>query len=84
MAKSFRSLRIESDRSSKRTIIGRTLGIEILQQEANETSLADSTVQVPYFMAEIIEEITIQARRSKFIDQASEYRLVSRYPTTAP
>ncbi|MGN6133999.1 MAG: magnesium chelatase, partial [Aureliella sp.] len=28
-------------------------------------------VQVPYFMAEIVEEITLQARRSKYVDQSS-------------
>ncbi len=30
-------------------------------------------VQVPYFMSEIIEEITLQARKSKYIDQASGF-----------
>ena len=28
-------------------------------------------MQIPYFMTEIIEEITAQARRSKYVDQAS-------------
>ncbi len=49
----------------------RELGIEILQQEADIDLGGDYPVQVPYFMAEIIEEITDQARRSKYIDQAS-------------
>ncbi|MCA9192759.1 MAG: magnesium chelatase [Planctomycetales bacterium] len=49
----------------------RELGIEIMQQEAGVELLGEYPVQVPYFMAEIIEEITQQARRSKFIDQAS-------------
>ncbi|HBE68123.1 MAG TPA: magnesium chelatase, partial [Planctomycetaceae bacterium] len=49
----------------------RALGIEIMQQEAAVELEGDYPVQVPYFMAEIIEEITEQARRSKYIDQAS-------------
>lgn len=49
----------------------RELGIEILQQEAGIDLGGQFPVQVPYFMAEIIEEITRQARRSKFVDQAS-------------
>ncbi len=49
----------------------RSLGIEIMQQEAGVDLDGEYPVQVPYFMAEIIEEITLQARRSKYIDQAS-------------
>lgn len=49
----------------------RELGIEILQQEAGVDLEGEYPVQVPYFMAEIIEEITLQARKSKFIDQDS-------------
>ena len=49
----------------------RQLGIEILQQESGIDLGGNYPVQVPYFMAEIIEEITRQARRSKFVDQAS-------------
>lgn len=49
----------------------RALGIEIMQQEAAVELDGEYPVQVPYFMAEIIEEITEQARRSKYIDQAS-------------
>ncbi|GIW98567.1 MAG: magnesium protoporphyrin chelatase [Pirellulaceae bacterium] len=49
----------------------RSIGIEILQQEAGIDLDGDYPVVVPYFMAEIIEEITAQARRSKYIDQAS-------------
>lgn len=49
----------------------RELGIEILQQEADIDLGGDYPVQVPYFMAEIIEEITDQARRSKYVDQDS-------------
>lgn len=49
----------------------RQLGIEIMQQEAGVDTDGDYPVQVPFFMAEIIEEITEQARRSKYVDQAS-------------
>ncbi|RMF40661.1 MAG: magnesium chelatase [Planctomycetota bacterium] len=49
----------------------RDLGIEILQQEAGVDEDGEYPVLVPYFMAEIIEEITAQARRSKYVDQAS-------------
>ncbi len=51
--------------------IERELGIEILQQEARIDLEGQYPVQVPYFMAEIIEEITLQARRSKYVDQSS-------------
>ncbi len=46
-------------------------GIEILQQEAKIELGGEYPVQVPFFMAEIIEEITRQARKSKYVDQAS-------------
>lgn len=49
----------------------RELGIEITQQEAHTALDGEYPIQVPYFMAEIIEEITRQARRSKYVDQAS-------------
>lgn len=49
----------------------RELGIEILKQEAGIPLDGDYPVQVPYFMMEIIEEITAQARKSKYVDQAS-------------
>ncbi len=49
----------------------RELGIEITQQEARDELAGAYPVQVPYFMAEIIEEITRQARKSKYVDQAS-------------
>jgi magnesium chelatase subunit I len=49
----------------------RELGIQILQQEAGIRLDGEVPVQVPYFMSEIIEEITSQARRSKYVDQAS-------------
>ncbi len=49
----------------------RDLGIEILRQETASELGGDYPVQVPYFMYEIVEEITEQARRSKYIDQQS-------------
>ncbi len=49
----------------------RSLGIEIMQQEAGIDLDGPYPVQVPYFMAELVEEITLQARRSKYVDQAS-------------
>ena len=49
----------------------RELGIEILDQEAGIETEGTYPVAVPYFMREIIEQITIQARQSKYIDQQS-------------
>lgn len=49
----------------------RDQGIEILRQEVGEELVGDYPVQLPYFMYQIIEEITSQARKSKYIDQAS-------------
>jgi magnesium chelatase subunit I len=49
----------------------RELGIQILQQETAGELTGEYPVQVPYFMYEIIEEITEQARRSKYLDHQS-------------
>ncbi len=49
----------------------RDLGIRILEQEANIELGGDYPVVVPYFMKQLIEQITVQARKSKYIDQAS-------------
>lgn len=49
----------------------RDLGIQVMEQEAGINLGGDYPVVVPYFMREIIEQITIQARRSKYIDQQS-------------
>ncbi len=49
----------------------RDQGIEILQQEVGDELGGEYPVVVPYFMYEIVEEITSEARRSKFIDQDS-------------
>lgn len=49
----------------------RQLGIEIMQQESNVELGGQFPVVVPYFMREIIEQISVCARRSKYIDQQS-------------
>jgi magnesium chelatase subunit I len=49
----------------------RDLGIQIMEQEADVELDGDYPVVVPYFMREIVEQITIQARKSKYVDQAS-------------
>ena len=49
----------------------RSLGIEIMEQESGASLDGEYPVAVPYFMKEIIEEITVQARRSKYVDHAS-------------
>ncbi|XZE54748.1 magnesium chelatase [Planctomycetaceae bacterium SH139] len=49
----------------------RDLGIDILRQETAEHLTGDYPVTVPYFMYEIVEEITVQARASRYVDQAS-------------
>ncbi len=49
----------------------RDLGVQIMEQEAALDLDGDYPVRVPYFMKEICEQITIQARKSKFVDQQS-------------
>ena len=49
----------------------RDLGIAILDQEAGVDLGGDYPVVVPYFMKQLIEQITVQARKSKYIDQQS-------------
>jgi len=49
----------------------RHVGIEITRQEAGIDLDGPYPVVVPYFMAEIIEQISVVARRSKFVDQQS-------------
>jgi magnesium chelatase subunit I len=49
----------------------RDLGIAILDQEAGVELGGDYPVVVPYFMKQLIEQITVQARKSKYIDQQS-------------
>ena len=49
----------------------RDLGIQIMEMEAAVDLEGDYPVRVPYFMKEICEQITIQARKSKYVDQQS-------------
>ena len=49
----------------------RALGIEIMEQEAGLTLDGEYPVFIPYFMKEIIEQITVSARKSKYVDHAS-------------
>lgn len=49
----------------------RGLGVEIMEQEAGLDLGGEYPVFVPYFMKEVIEQVSIAARKSKYVDQAS-------------
>lgn len=49
----------------------RQLGIQIMEQEAGIELDGDFPVAVPCFMREIVEQMSIVARRSKYVDQQS-------------
>jgi magnesium chelatase subunit I len=49
----------------------RELGIQIMDQESSFDLEGAYPVKIPYFMKEICEQITIEARKSKYIDQQS-------------
>jgi magnesium chelatase subunit I len=49
----------------------RALGIEIMEQEAALDTGGEFPVFVPYFMKEIVEQISVSARKSKYVDQTS-------------
>ncbi len=49
----------------------RDVGIQIVDQEAEVDLGGDYPVVVPYFMKEICQQITVQARKSKYVDQQS-------------
>ena len=49
----------------------RDVGIQIMEQESDTRLDGKFPVAVPYFMKEICEQITVQARKSKYIDQQS-------------
>ncbi len=51
--------------------LSRDAGIEIMEQEAGIDLDGEYPVRVPYFMREICEQITIEARKSKYVDQQS-------------
>ncbi|MBP7934973.1 MAG: magnesium chelatase [Phycisphaerae bacterium] len=49
----------------------REAGIRIMEQEAGISLDGEFSVQVPPFMKEIVEQMSICARRSKYVDQQS-------------
>jgi magnesium chelatase subunit I len=51
--------------------LDRAVGIDIMEQEAGLSLDGDYPVLVPYFMKEIIEQMSVCARKSKYIDQQS-------------
>jgi magnesium chelatase subunit I len=51
--------------------LDRALGIEIMEQEAAIDLGGDYPVLVPYFMKEIVEQISMCARKSKYVDHQS-------------
>jgi magnesium chelatase subunit I len=51
--------------------LDRAVGIEIMEQESGIDLGGDYPVLVPYFMKEIIEQISVAARKSKYVDHAS-------------
>jgi magnesium chelatase subunit I len=51
--------------------LDRASGIEIMEQEAAVDLGGDYPVVVPYFMKEIIEEMSVRARKSKYVDHQS-------------
>lgn len=51
--------------------VDRDHGIQIMEQEAGADFESEFPVMVPYFMKEICEQITVQARKSKYVDHQS-------------
>lgn len=51
--------------------LDRDLGIQIMEQESGVDLDGDFPVRVPYFMREICEQVTVQARKSKYVDHDS-------------
>jgi len=51
--------------------LDRATGIEIMEQEAGLDLGGDFPVQVPLFMKEVIEQVSISARKSKYVDHNS-------------
>jgi magnesium chelatase subunit I len=49
----------------------RSVGVEIMEQEAGLDLGGEFPVFVPYFMKEIVEQISVSARNSKYVDHAS-------------
>jgi magnesium chelatase subunit I len=51
--------------------LDRAVGVEIMEQEAGLDLGGDYPVLVPYFMKEIVEQISVCARKSKYVDHQS-------------
>ncbi|MEK6234951.1 MAG: magnesium chelatase, partial [Planctomycetales bacterium] len=49
----------------------REAGVEIMEQESGVELGGEFPVQTPYFMREVVEQISIEARRCKYVDQQS-------------
>lgn len=49
----------------------RDVGVQIMEQEAGVELGGEFPVQIPYFMKEIVEQMSVEARKSKYIDQQS-------------
>src|SRR5437762_5824587 len=49
----------------------RSVGVEIMEQEAGLDLGGEFPVFVPYFMKEIVEQMSVCARKSKYVDHAS-------------
>jgi magnesium chelatase subunit I len=49
----------------------RSVGIEIMEQESGIETGGEFPVFVPYFMKEIVEQISVAARKSKYVDHTS-------------
>jgi magnesium chelatase subunit I len=51
--------------------LDRSVGIEIMEQEADIDLGGEFPVLMPYFMKEIVEQMSVCARKSKYVDHAS-------------
>jgi magnesium chelatase subunit I len=51
--------------------LDRSAGIEIMEQEADLDLTSEYPVAVPFFMKEVVEQISRSARKSKYVDQSS-------------
>jgi magnesium chelatase subunit I len=49
----------------------RSLAVQITEQEADMALDGSYPVVIPYFMRELVEQISIRARKSKYVDQQS-------------
>ena len=49
----------------------RSVGIDIMEQESGIETGGEFPVFVPYFMKEIVEQVSVAARKSKYVDHAS-------------